>query len=96
MEKKPFCGDEVVQWLREREVVDSPDQIAVVGDRLGTDVVMAGLMGSWSVWCKEGVFEPGEVGKPKRNILEKMEVWVEKYLRGKGYTAPMPRGWEKV
>ncbi|CAI7612157.1 unnamed protein product [Penicillium pancosmium] len=96
VEKKPFCGDEVVQWLRERGVVDSPDQIAVVGDRLGTDVVMAGLMGSWSVWCKEGVFEPGEVGKPKRNILEKMEVWVEKYLRGKGYTAPMPRGWEKV
>ncbi|KAJ5983660.1 hypothetical protein N7481_005759 [Penicillium waksmanii] len=96
VEKKPFCGDEVVQWLREREVVDSPDQIAVVGDRLGTDVVMAGLMGSWSVWCKEGVFEPGEVGKPERNILEKMEVWVEKYLRGKGYKAPMPRDWEKV
>jgi phosphatidylglycerophosphatase GEP4 len=96
VEKKPFCGDEVVQWLRERKVVDSPDQIAVVGDRLGTDVVMASLMGSWSVWCKEGVFEPGEAGKPERNILEKMEVWVEKYLSGKGYKAPMPRGWEKV
>lgn len=94
VEKKPFCGDEVVQWFREREVVSSRDEIAVIGDRLGTDVIMAGLMGSWSVWCKEGVFEPGEVGKPERNILEKMEVWVEGYLRGKGYKAPAPRGWE--
>ncbi|OQE22973.1 hypothetical protein PENSTE_c009G05011 [Penicillium steckii] len=93
VEKKPFCGDQVVQWFREREVINSPDEIAVVGDRLGTDVIMAGLMGSWSVWCKEGVFEPGEMGKPERNILEKMEVWVEKYLSGKGYKAPTPRGW---
>ncbi|KAJ5584266.1 HAD-superfamily phosphatase subfamily IIIA [Penicillium hispanicum] len=92
--KKPFCGDEVVRWFREREVVQSPHEIAVVGDRLGTDVIMAGMMGSWSVWCKEGVFEAGETGKPGRNILEKMEVWVERYLRGKGYTAPAPRGWE--
>lgn len=94
-EKKPFCGDEVVQWFREREVITSPSEIAVVGDRLGTDVIMAGLMGSWSVWCKEGVFEVGEEGKPDRNILEKMEVWIEKYLReSRGLKAPVPRGWE--
>ena len=94
-EKKPFCGDEVVQWFREREVISSPNEIAVVGDRLGTDVIMAGLMGSWSVWCKEGVFEVGEEGKPDRNILEKMEVWIEKYLReSRGLKAPVPRGWE--
>ncbi|KAJ6010671.1 hypothetical protein N7451_002083 [Penicillium sp. IBT 35674x] len=94
-EKKPFCGDEVVQWFREREVISSPSEIAVVGDRLGTDVIMAGLMGSWSVWCKEGVFEVGEEGKPDRNILEKMEVWIEKYLReSRGLKAPVPRGWE--
>ena len=94
-EKKPFCGEEVVQWFRERGVVQSPHEIAVVGDRLGTDVIMAGMMGSWSVWCKEGVYEPGEVGKPERNLLEKMEVWIEKYLREKkGLTAPAPRGWE--
>jgi phosphatidylglycerophosphatase GEP4 len=56
---------------------------------------MAGMMGSWSVWCKEGVFEVGEVGKPARNVLEKMEVWIEGALRGWGYTAPVPRGWEE-
>ncbi|KAJ5549875.1 hypothetical protein N7461_004573 [Penicillium sp. DV-2018c] len=95
-EKKPFCGDEVVQWFRERGVVESSHEIAVVGDRLGTDVLMAGMMGSWSVWCKEGVFDVGETGKPERNILEKMEVWIEKFLREtRGYEAPLPKGWEK-
>lgn len=93
-EKKPFCGEEVVNWFREREVITSPNEIAVVGDRLGTDVLMAGMMGSWSVWCKEGVFEVGEAGKPDRNILEKMEVWIERFLRERGMTAPAPRGWE--
>ncbi|KAJ6127305.1 hypothetical protein N7523_002917 [Penicillium sp. IBT 18751x] len=93
--KKPFCGDEVLKWFKKRDVVKSPDEIAVVGDRLGTDVLMAGLMGSWSVWTKEGAFEVGEEGKPERNLLEKMEVWIERYLRErKGLRAPTPKGWE--
>jgi phosphatidylglycerophosphatase GEP4 len=94
-EKKPFCGDEVVQWFRERGVVESSHEIAVVGDRLGTDVLMAGMMGSWSVWCKEGVFDIGEEGKPERNILEKMEVWIEGFLRNRGFEAPLPKGWDE-
>ncbi len=32
----------------------SPSQIAVVGDRLFTDVMMANMMGSHSVWVKDG------------------------------------------
>lgn len=94
-EKKPFCGEEVVAWFKERGVVESSHEIAVVGDRLGTDVLMAGMMGSWSVWCKEGVFDIGEEGKPKRNVLEKMEVWIEKFLRNRGLEAPLPKGWEE-
>ncbi|KAJ5353763.1 hypothetical protein N7541_006327 [Penicillium brevicompactum] len=94
-EKKPFCGQEVVAWFQERGVVESADEIAVVGDRLGTDVLMAGMMGSWSVWCKEGVFDIGEEGKPERNLLEKMEVWIEKFLRRRGIEAPLPKGWEE-
>lgn len=35
--------------------VTRPDQIAVVGDRLTTDVMMANLMGSYGVWIKDGV-----------------------------------------
>jgi phosphatidylglycerophosphatase GEP4 len=37
--------------------VTSPDQIAIVGDRLFTDVMMANLMGSWSIWLNHGVVE---------------------------------------
>lgn len=31
------------------------NQIAIVGDRLFTDVMMANLMGSWAVWIQDGV-----------------------------------------
>lgn len=37
--------------------VTSSSQIAVVGDRLFTDVMMANLMGSYGVWVKDGVVE---------------------------------------
>lgn len=40
--------------------VTRPDQIAMVGDRLTTDVMMANLMGSYAVWVKDGVVPPGE------------------------------------
>lgn len=93
-EKKPFCGEEVVRWFREKGVVRGAEEVAVVGDRLGTDGVMAGLMGSWSVWCKDGVFGPG-VGK--RNVLESMEVWVERFLRVNcGLTPPPPAGFKET
>ncbi|KAL4919940.1 mitochondrial PGP phosphatase [Aspergillus aurantiobrunneus] len=91
VEKKPFCGAEVLEWFRERGVVQRADEIAVVGDRLGTDVLMAKEMGAWSVWCRDGVGK--EVTKGQRNMLENMEVWVERYLReSRGLKAPMPRG----
>lgn len=35
----------------------SASQIAVVGDRLFTDVMMANMMGSYGFWIKEGVVE---------------------------------------
>jgi Mitochondrial PGP phosphatase len=40
--------------------VTSPDQIAIVGDRLMTDVIMANMMGSYAVWVKDGVVPPAE------------------------------------
>ncbi|KAL3475642.1 mitochondrial PGP phosphatase [Aspergillus californicus] len=90
VEKKPFCGKEVLDWFRERGVVQRADEIAVVGDRLGTDVLMAAEMGAWSVWCRDGVGE--DLTNGKRNVLEKMEIWVEKYLReSRRLKAPPPR-----
>jgi len=35
--------------------VTRPEHVAIVGDRLTTDVMMANLMGSFAVWVKDGV-----------------------------------------
>lgn len=56
--KKPGCGPQIMEYFRNHAAdtnVTSPDQIAVVGDRLFTDVLMANMMGFWSVWIKDGV-----------------------------------------
>ena len=37
--------------------VTKPSQVAIVGDRLFTDILMANLMGSWSIWVKDGVVQ---------------------------------------
>ena len=67
--KKPGCGSEVLQYFRSQPEsgVTKPSQIAIVGDRLFTDVMMANLMGSWSVWIKDGVVE--EKGLVRTNLF---------------------------
>lgn len=37
--------------------ITSPSQIAVVGDRLMTDIMMANMMGSHGFWIRDGVVE---------------------------------------
>lgn len=60
--KKPGCGDEIMKFLRAQKDADvtSPSQIAVIGDRLLTDVMMANMMGSYGIWVKDGI--PGQKG----------------------------------
>lgn len=55
--KKPGCGSDILSYLRSLPVsrVTEPNQIAVVGDRLSTDIMMANMMGSWGVWVEDGV-----------------------------------------
>ncbi|MCJ1415624.1 hypothetical protein MMC32_001956 [Xylographa parallela] len=55
--KKPGCGPEILSYFRNlpQAGVTEPSQIAIVGDRLFTDVLMANMMGSWSVWVRDGV-----------------------------------------
>jgi phosphatidylglycerophosphatase GEP4 len=55
--KKPGCGSEILSYFRgsSETGVTEASQIAIVGDRLFTDVMMANMMGSWSVWVKDGV-----------------------------------------
>jgi phosphatidylglycerophosphatase GEP4 len=55
--KKPGCGPEIMEYFRmyPETGVTTPDQVAVVGDRITTDVMLANLMGSYAVWVKDGV-----------------------------------------
>jgi len=55
--KKPGCGAQVLEHFRKRPGVGvtKPSQIAVVGDRLFTDVTMASQMGAWSIWVRDGI-----------------------------------------
>lgn len=57
--KKPGCQTEILDYFRNApdSGVTRPDQIAVVGDRLFTDVMMANMMGSWGIWVRDGVIE---------------------------------------
>ena len=60
--KKPGCGDEIMAFFAAHPEtgVTAPHQIAVVGDRLATDMMLANTMGSWGVWVKDGVAPPSE------------------------------------
>ena len=55
--KKPGCHGEIMDFFRNAPDADvtSPSQVAVVGDRLFTDVMMANMMGSYGIWVKDGV-----------------------------------------
>lgn len=57
--KKPGCGAQVLDYFQNAPNVNvtSPSQIAIVGDRLFTDVMMANMMGSWGMWVRDGVVE---------------------------------------
>lgn len=55
--KKPGCGPEILDYLRSQEETKNikPEEIAVVGDRLMTDMLLANMMGGYGVWIKDGV-----------------------------------------
>lgn len=55
--KKPGCGSEIMEYFQSHPEagVTSPSQVAIVGDRLSTDIMLANMMGSYGVWVKDGV-----------------------------------------
>jgi phosphatidylglycerophosphatase GEP4 len=92
--KKPLCGAEVLAFFKENGVTDDPTEIAVVGDRLATDMLLAREMGSWSVWTKQGWRNPEMPGRDYRGFLSRMEERVERVLRGGLLKkAPVPKGY---
>lgn len=64
--KKPGCHGEIMEYFRSKPdcQVMKPEQVAIVGDRLFTDMMMANMMGAHSVWVRDGVIED-------RNIVSK-------------------------
>lgn len=64
--KKPGCHAEIMAYFRSKPEtgVTKENQVAIVGDRLFTDVLMANMMGSHSVWIRDGtVPDHGFVGE---------------------------------
>lgn len=63
--KKPGCKEEVMAYFESHPEsgVTRPDQIAIVGDRLSTDIMMANLMGSYGLWVRDGVTGRGFVSQ---------------------------------
>lgn len=54
--KKPGCHAEIMDYFRSRPDtgVTNESQVAIVGDRLFTDMMMANMMGSYGIWVKDG------------------------------------------
>ncbi|KAL8930636.1 MAG: hypothetical protein Q9208_000507 [Pyrenodesmia sp. 3 TL-2023] len=84
--KKPGCGAQILAHFLNAPSshVTSANQIAVVGDRLFTDVMLASLMGSWAVWVRDGVVK-------SRNPFLAWERELPATLERFGFRAPVPR-----
>lgn len=103
--KKPGCGDEILSYFRGHPEtgVTSPHHVAIVGDRLATDMMLANMMGSWGVWVRDGVVplqqksivsgldEPSCWRLPTYlSQFSKIERRLASYLLARGYSAPEP------
>ena len=90
--RKPFCGLDILAYFKKHGVTETPAEIAVVGNRLATDVLLAREIGSWSIWCKDGWRDPEVPGRDYRGFLSRMESRFEGLMRDRfGKTAPLPR-----
>lgn len=91
--KKPLCGPDVVAYFKEHGVTENPAEIAFVGDRLATDVLVAREVGSWSLWCRNGWRDPTSPYKDYRGFFSKAEGVLENILRQRfAKVAPTPEG----
>lgn len=96
--KKPMSYAVVLEYLKSRGVVDRAEEVAVVGDRVGTDVLMASLMGSWSIWTRDGVTQDmnGRGGMNYRGTLAGVERYLVRKLQRSGVKATLPTPWQHL
>jgi phosphatidylglycerophosphatase GEP4 len=80
--RKPRCGADVLAHFARHGVTTNPAEIAVVGDRLATDILLAREMGSWSVWVRDGWRNPETPGRDFREWIARIESRFERVMRG--------------
>lgn len=85
--KKPGCGSEIMEYFRSHPEtgVSNPSQVAIVGDRLFTDMMLANSMGSYGVWVKDGV-----IPLHQKSIFSRMEQKLGPFLLARGYKPQDP------
>ncbi|KJZ73155.1 hypothetical protein HIM_07539 [Hirsutella minnesotensis 3608] len=85
--KKPGCGPEIMDYFRRHPEtgVTDPSHVAVVGDRLTTDMMLANMMGAWGFWIKDGV-----VPLRQKSFFSRMERNLADFLVARGLQAPVP------
>ncbi|KAG0669716.1 hypothetical protein C6P40_004562 [Pichia californica] len=66
--KKPGCHEEIMHYFKQQGVCEDPSQVAVIGDRLFTDMIMANIMGAKGIWVNVGVFQ-------SNSLICKIERW---------------------
>lgn len=83
--KKPGCGAQILDYFLERPEtgVNRANQIAVVGDRLSTDIMMANMYGFWGLWIKDGII-------PNKSLLARCERHLPAFLAHYGLIPPQP------
>lgn len=70
--KKPGCYEEIMAYYHKWDI--QPNEIAVVGDRLFTDIMMANTMGAYGVWVREGVeLSTKMFPSIERNLYDRMK-----------------------
>ncbi|KAF2213033.1 hypothetical protein CERZMDRAFT_83954 [Cercospora zeae-maydis SCOH1-5] len=84
--KKPGCHAEIMEFFRSQPEtgVTRENQVAVVGDRLFTDVLMANMMGSYGIWIENGV-------KQDYGLMTRVEKGLRNFLLRRNYTPPEPK-----
>ena len=102
--KKPGCGAEIMDYFRHHPEtgVTSPHQVAIVGDRLSTDMMLANMMGSWGIWVQDGVIPLHQKSIVSLNKVSndtslidlkfsRIEQRLGPYLLKQGYAPPEPK-----
>ena len=73
--KKPGCYEDILSYFKDQNVYD-PREIAIVGDRLFTDILMANIMGSTGIWIRQGVNLSQKVlPKFERLLFDNLTSW---------------------